>query len=150
MSLLRCVNVAAPKDRREMVDLLRAAVERGVTFFDTAEVYGDGESERIIGGLLAGDPQRAATVQLATKFMPVPWKLNVRSALLASLRASLERLGRERVDLYQIHRWDPKTPIEETLEALHDVVKKDHMTWSEVLINSSNIGMTQGVARLTE
>ena len=80
-----------------------ASIDAGATFFDTAEVYGDGESERIIGGLLAADPERAAKVQLATKFMPVPWKLNVRSALLASLRASLERLGLERVDLYQIH-----------------------------------------------
>jgi aryl-alcohol dehydrogenase-like predicted oxidoreductase len=80
-----------------------ASIDAGATFFDTAEVYGDGESERIIGGLLAADPERAAKVQLATKFMPAPWKLNVRSALLASLRASLERLGVERVELYQIH-----------------------------------------------
>ncbi len=80
-----------------------ASIDAGATFFDTAEVYGDGESERIIGGLLAADPERAAKVQLATKFMPAPWKLNVRSALLASLRASLDRLGVERVDLYQIH-----------------------------------------------
>ena len=80
-----------------------ASIDAGATFFDTAEVYGSGESERIIGGLLANDPGRAARVQLATKFMPVPWKLNVGSALAASLRASLERLGLESVDLYQIH-----------------------------------------------
>ena len=80
-----------------------ASIDGGATFFDTAEVYGDGESERIIGTLLAGDPERAAKVQIATKFMPSPWKVNVRSALLSSLRASLERLGLERVDLYQIH-----------------------------------------------
>jgi len=80
-----------------------ASIDGGATFFDTAEVYGDGESERIIGRLIAEDPERAAKVQLATKFMPVPWKVNVRSALLSSLRASLERLGLERVDLYQIH-----------------------------------------------
>ena len=79
------------------------SIDAGATFFDTAEVYGDGESERIIGRLLADDPERAAKVQIATKFMPMPWKLNVRSALLSSLRASLERLGLERVDLYQIH-----------------------------------------------
>ncbi len=54
-----------------------ASIDAGATFFDTAEVYGDGESERIIGRLLAEDPDRAAKVQLATKFMPVPWKLNV-------------------------------------------------------------------------
>jgi aryl-alcohol dehydrogenase-like predicted oxidoreductase len=80
-----------------------ASIDNGATFFDTAEVYGNGESERIIGGLLAADPERAGRVQLATKFMPAPWKLNVQTALLSSLRASLERLGLERVDLYQIH-----------------------------------------------
>ncbi|HRW36125.1 MAG: aldo/keto reductase [Acidimicrobiales bacterium] len=81
----------------------RASIDAGATFFDTAEVYGDGESERIIGRLLAADPERAAKVQLATKFMPTPWKLNVRGALMSALRASLDRLGVERVDLYQIH-----------------------------------------------
>ena len=80
-----------------------ASIDAGATMFDTAEVYGDGESERIIGRLLAADPERAAKVQIATKFMPMPWKLNVRSSLVSSLRASLDRLGLERVDLYQIH-----------------------------------------------
>ena len=70
-----------------------ASIDAGVTLFDTAEVYGGGESERIIGSLLAADPGRAASVVVATKFMPSPWKLQVRSALLRSLRASLERLG---------------------------------------------------------
>ena len=80
-----------------------ASIDAGVTFFDTAEVYGRGESERIIGGMLARDPQRAAQVVIATKFMPTPWKLQVRGALLKALRASLDRLGRPAVDLYQIH-----------------------------------------------
>ncbi len=80
-----------------------ASIDAGVTLFDTAEVYGRGESERIIGGLLAGDPGRAGSVVVATKFMPSPWKLNVRGALLSSLRASLDRLGLPAVDLYQIH-----------------------------------------------
>ena len=80
-----------------------ASIDGGATFFDTAEVYGDGESERIIGTLLKADPERAAKVQIATKFMPMPWKLNVTSSLLSSLEASLERLGRESVELYQIH-----------------------------------------------
>jgi len=84
-------------------DAWDASIDAGATFFDTAEVYGSGESERIIGVLLASDPERAAKVQIATKFMPSPWKLNVRTALLSSLRASLGRLGLERVDLYQIH-----------------------------------------------
>ena len=80
-----------------------ASLDGGVTLFDTAEVYGGGESERIIGALSAGDPVRAGSMVLATKFMPSPWKLNVRGALLASLRASLTRLGADAVDLYQIH-----------------------------------------------
>ena len=82
-----------------------ASLEAGVTFIDTAEVYGGGESERIIGRLLAEDraANRKATPFLATKFMPFPWRLNVKSALLRSLRASVDRLGVEKVDLYQIH-----------------------------------------------
>src|SRR5665213_3169032 len=70
-----------------------ASIDAGVTVFDTAEVYGGGESERIIGSLLAADPDRVARVVVATKFMPSPWKLNVRSALLSSLRASRARIG---------------------------------------------------------
>ena len=80
-----------------------ASVDAGAALFDTAEVYGGGESERIIGHMLAGDPQRAASVVIATKFMPSPWKLQVRGALLKSLRASLGRLGLPAVDLSQIH-----------------------------------------------
>jgi len=80
-----------------------ASIDAGVTLFDTAEVYGGGESERIIGQMRDHDPARASAVVLATKFMPSPWKLNVRGALLKSLRASLGRLGVPCVDLYQIH-----------------------------------------------
>ncbi len=80
-----------------------ASIDAGVTLFDTAEVYGRGESERIIGAMLATDRDRAASVVVATKFMPSPWKLQVGNALLKSLRASLDRLGLPIVDLYQIH-----------------------------------------------
>ena len=80
-----------------------ASVEAGVTLFDTAEVYGGGESERIIGRLLARDPDRRASLVLATKFMPMPYKLHVKGALRAALRRSIERLGVDHVDLYQIH-----------------------------------------------
>jgi aryl-alcohol dehydrogenase-like predicted oxidoreductase len=79
------------------------SIDAGVTLFDTAEVYGGGESERIIGSLRSHDPSRAASVIVATKFMPSPWKVNVRTALLKSLRASLGRLGLPSVDLYQLH-----------------------------------------------
>ncbi|MCU1455231.1 MAG: putative oxidoreductase, aryl-alcohol dehydrogenase like protein [Acidimicrobiales bacterium] len=80
-----------------------ASIDAGATFFDTAEVYGNGESERIIGELRAADPERAGKVLLATKFMPSPWKLRVREALLAALRASLDRLSVPAVELYQLH-----------------------------------------------
>jgi aryl-alcohol dehydrogenase-like predicted oxidoreductase len=80
-----------------------ASVEGGVTLFDTAEVYGGGESERIIGKLLARDPDRRASLVLATKFMPMPYKLHVKGALRSALRRSIERMGVDHVDLYQIH-----------------------------------------------
>ncbi|MHB8499146.1 MAG: aldo/keto reductase [Acidimicrobiales bacterium] len=89
--------------RDSISEAWEASIDAGVTLFDTAEVYGKGESERIIGSLLAGDPDRAASVAIATKFMPVPWKLNVRASLMASVTASLDRLGLESVDLYQLH-----------------------------------------------
>jgi aryl-alcohol dehydrogenase-like predicted oxidoreductase len=89
--------------RDTIKEAFETSVDAGVYLFDTAEVYGGGESERIVGRLLAEDPARAASVVVATKFMPSPWKLEVRGALLKSLRASLSRLGLPAVDLYQIH-----------------------------------------------
>ncbi len=80
-----------------------ASIDAGVTLFDTAEVYGDGESERIIGRLLAARPGVREQLVIATKFMPSPWKLGVRGAMRAAAEASLERLGIDRIDLYQIH-----------------------------------------------
>jgi aryl-alcohol dehydrogenase-like predicted oxidoreductase len=81
-----------------------ASIAAGVFFFDTAEVYGRGESERIIGRLLREDREQGRPgAIIASKFFPAPWKLNVKVALLASLRASLARLGLPAVDLYQLH-----------------------------------------------
>ncbi len=80
-----------------------ASIEAGVVLFDTAEVYGGGESERIIGRLLARDPAVRSHVVIASKFMPSPWKLNVRASLVSAARHSAERLGVETIDLYQIH-----------------------------------------------
>lgn len=93
----------AALDEGTITEAFEASVDGGATFFDTAEVYGSGRSEQIIGQILAADPERAAKVQIATKFMPMPWKLDVRRSLMASLRASLDRLGLPAVDLYQIH-----------------------------------------------
>jgi aryl-alcohol dehydrogenase-like predicted oxidoreductase len=84
-------------------DAWQACLEAGVVLFDTAEVYGGGESERIIGRLLAQDPSARAKVVIATKYMPMPWKLAVKSSLVGAARASLERLGIDAIDLYQIH-----------------------------------------------
>ncbi|HEY6428366.1 MAG TPA: aldo/keto reductase, partial [Acidimicrobiales bacterium] len=86
-----------------ITDAWEACLEAGVVFFDTAEVYGGGESERIIGRLLARDPSVRERVVIATKFMPSPWKLNVTSSLLSAARKSRERLGIDIIDLYQIH-----------------------------------------------
>lgn len=80
-----------------------ATLDAGVALIDTAEVYGSGESERIIGRLLTADPSARERVVLATKFMPMPQKLDVRGALRRSVEGSLERLGVDRLDLYQIH-----------------------------------------------
>ncbi len=80
-----------------------ACIESGVVLFDTAEVYGGGESERIIGRLMARDPSVRDRVVIASKFMPSPWKVNVKTALVSAARRSAGRLGIESIDLYQIH-----------------------------------------------
>ncbi|SDV01620.1 aryl-alcohol dehydrogenase (NADP+) [Microlunatus sagamiharensis] len=104
------------------------AVEAGINFFDTADAYSDGSSEEITGRALKKLIPREDLV-LATKvFNPMrPGRPNgrglSRKAILTGIDASLTRLGMDHVDLYQIHRWDYGTPIEETMEALHDVVK---------------------------
>jgi aryl-alcohol dehydrogenase-like predicted oxidoreductase len=107
--------------------LIRQAIDFGINFFDTANAYSDGTSEEIVGRALK-DFARRDEVVLATKvFFPMTKGPNggglSRKAILAAIDASLERLDTDYVDLYQIHRWDYATPIEETLEALHDVVK---------------------------
>jgi aryl-alcohol dehydrogenase-like predicted oxidoreductase len=107
--------------------LIRQAVDAGINFFDTADVYSDGTSEEILGRALK-DFSRRDEVVIATKIFfpmrkdPNGWGLS-RKAIFAGIDASLRRLGTDHVDLYQVHRWDYRTPIEETLEALHDVVK---------------------------
>ncbi len=103
------------------------AVERGITFFDTANAYSAGTSEEITGRALR-ELTRREEVVIATKvFMrmhPGPGGGGLsRKAIFAQLEASLRRLGTDYVDLYQIHRWDPRTPIEETMLALHEVVQ---------------------------
>jgi aryl-alcohol dehydrogenase-like predicted oxidoreductase len=107
--------------------LIRAAIEAGITTFDTANVYSAGSSEEITGTLL-GELARRDEVVIATKVHgrmgPGPKGAGLsRAAILTQIDDSLRRLGTDYVDLYQIHRYDPKVPIEETMEALDDVVR---------------------------
>jgi aryl-alcohol dehydrogenase (NADP+) len=108
-------------------DIIRDALEAGINFFDTANEYSGGSSEEFTGRALA-DLARREDVVLATKVFhrmrPGPNGMGLsRKAIMHEIDASLARLGTDYVDLYQIHRWDPTTPVEETMEALHDVVK---------------------------
>src|ERR687887_978928 len=107
--------------------IIHRAIEGGIRFFDTADVYNGGQSE-VLTGRIVGEALSREEYVLATKVhgqtMPGPNGRGLsRKHVLASIDASLGRLGLDYVDLYQIHRWDPLTPIEETMDALHDVVK---------------------------
>ncbi len=115
-------------DEDEAEPIIRKAVEGGITFFDTADVYNGGQSEVITGRLLQKLFGMREEYVLATKVngqtMPGENGRGLsRKHIMASIDASLQRLDLDYVDLYQIHRWDPRTPIDETMEALHDVVK---------------------------
>jgi len=115
-------------DEASAEPIVRRAVEGGVTFFDTADVYNGGQSEVLTGRLLSRMFGMREEYVVATKVhgqtMPGENGRGLsRKHIIASIDASLERLGLDYVDLYQIHRWDPRTPIEETMEALHDVVR---------------------------
>jgi 1-deoxyxylulose-5-phosphate synthase len=107
--------------------IVRAAWEGGVTFFDTADVYSGGASEVATGRLLRRLASRDEVVVATKVYFPISEGENAgglsRKHILAAIDASLRRLEMDHVDLYQIHRWDPRTPIEETMEALHDVVR---------------------------
>ena len=145
---LGMMTYGSPKWRPWVLDeaasrpLVKRAVEQGINFFDTADMYSAGESERLTGSFLREFCRRDEIV-VATKLLyPVDMgfgsgmmpKGNTyvappntsglsRKRIFHAVDASLQRLGLDYIDLYQIHRWDPSTPIEETMEALHDVVK---------------------------
>ncbi|HET7303243.1 MAG TPA: aldo/keto reductase [Segeticoccus sp.] len=114
-------------DEKGARQLIAQALEAGITTFDTANVYSGGSSEEFTGRALWDVVDRADVV-LATKvrnrMRPGPYGTGLsRKAILHEVDESLRRLGTDYVDLYQIHRWDPDVPIEETMEALHEVVK---------------------------
>ncbi|HWE66174.1 MAG TPA: aldo/keto reductase [Acidimicrobiales bacterium] len=112
------------EDAAELI--VKEAVEGGVTFFDTADAYSAGASEVATGRLVPKFLSRDEAVIATKVFMPVTPGENggglSRKHILSGIDASLTRLGLDYVDLYQIHRWDPRTPIEETMGALHEVV----------------------------
>lgn len=114
-------------DEATSMPLIKQAVEAGINFFDTANAYSDGSSEEITGRALKALCKRDEVV-IATKLF-VPWSKAPnagglsRKAIFHAVDDSLQRLGTDYIDLYQIHRWDHETPIEETMEALHDLVK---------------------------
>jgi 1-deoxyxylulose-5-phosphate synthase len=131
---LGCMSYGRPTERwpwaleeEQSRPFIKRALELGINFFDTADVYSKGMSEEVLGRALRDFASRDEIV-IATKVQgimgPGPNDHGLsRKHILSSIDASLKRLGTDYVDLYQIHRWDCETPIEETLEALHDVVR---------------------------
>jgi 1-deoxyxylulose-5-phosphate synthase len=132
---LGCMSYGVPErgthpwslNEQESRPFIRKALELGINFFDTANIYSDGTSEEIVGRALKDFTSRDEVV-IATKvhgkMRPGPNGGGLsRKAIMSEIDHSLKRLGTDYVDLYQIHRWDPSTPVEETMEALHDVVK---------------------------
>jgi len=114
-------------DEEKTRPIIKKALDLGINFFDTANVYSNGTSEEFVGRALKDYANRDEIV-LATKvYFPMQEGLNSgglsRKAIMTEIDKSLKRLGTDYIDLYQIHRWDYNTPIEETMEALHDVVK---------------------------
>ena len=112
---------------KESRPFIREAVEAGINFFDTANMYSMGASEEVVGRLLPEFAKRDEIVVATKAFLPWRQAPNAgglsRKSLMQAMDDSLDRLGMDYVDLYQIHRWDESTPIEETMEALHDIVK---------------------------
>jgi aryl-alcohol dehydrogenase-like predicted oxidoreductase len=114
-------------EESESRPFIQRALELGINFFDTADAYSLGVSEEILGKVLKDFARREEVVIASKVYFPMGDKPNQRGLsrvhILHAIDESLRRLGTDYIDLYQIHRWDPETPIEETLEALHDVVK---------------------------
>lgn len=130
---LGCMTYGSPQWRPWVLDeaaaepFFKAAIEGGINFFDTADMYSNGVSEQITGKWLREFSRRSDTVIATKVFFPHGPGANAgglsRKHILEAVDRSLKNLGTDYIDLYQIHRFDPETPIEETLEALHDVVK---------------------------
>ena len=148
-------------DEEKSRPLIRQAIELGINFFDTANAYSDGTSEEIVGRALKDFARREEIVVATKVFFPMREGPNARGlsrkSIMTEIDSSLQRLGMDYVDLYQIHRWDYATPIEETLEALHDVIKagkaryigaSSMFAWqfSEALYKADRLGLTRFVS----
>jgi 1-deoxyxylulose-5-phosphate synthase len=130
---LGCMSYGLEEEREWGMDeeqgrpFIQRALELGINFFDTANMYGNGRSEKVLGQALRDFAKRDEVVIATKVYFPMRSDVNgrglSRKAIMTEIDNSLRRLGTNYVDLYQIHRWDYDTPIEETLEALHDVVK---------------------------
>ncbi len=130
---LGCMSFGSQKSRKWMLNeeqsrpIIRKALEEGINFFDTANMYAEGISEEITGRALNDFASREEIVIATKLFFPMRKDINSRGLsrkqVFTEIDNSLRRLKTDYVDLYQIHRWDYSTPVEETLEALHDVVK---------------------------
>jgi aryl-alcohol dehydrogenase-like predicted oxidoreductase len=164
--VLGCMSYGTPErgnhawtlPEEESRPFIRQALEAGITTFDTADVYSDGTSEEIVGRALKEYSTRDEVV-IATKVHgrmgPGPNQAGLsRAHILSAVDASLRRLGTDYVDLYQIHRWDPNTPIEETMEALNDVVRAGKVRyigassmWAWQFAKAQHVAASNGWAR---
>ena len=143
---LGCMTFGREIDEAVSMPIIRRALDAGINFFDTANVYGRGASEEILGRALKGVRDR---VMIASKFFGQMGDApNERGAsryhILTSIEASLRRLQTDRIDLYQIHRFDPETPLDETLRALDDLVRAGKVRY----IGCSNFAAWQVVKAL--
>jgi aryl-alcohol dehydrogenase-like predicted oxidoreductase len=134
------------KDHDQSIRIIHRALDAGITFVDTADVYSAGESEVIVGKALAG---RRDDFVLATKaFMPMSDNLNHRGSsrrwIIREVEDSLRRLGTDWIDLYQIHRWDPETDLDQTLGVLSDLVHQGKIRYFGQLI-ATGVRLTDDV-----
>jgi aryl-alcohol dehydrogenase-like predicted oxidoreductase len=130
---LGCMSFGSPQSRKWMLNeaqsrpIIKKALEAGINFFDTANMYAEGISEEITGRALVEFAKREEIVIATKVFFPMRKDINgrglSRKEIFTEVEMSLKRLRTDYIDLYQIHRWDYETPIDETLEALHDLVK---------------------------
>ena len=128
-------------DEKQSAELVSLAIERGVNFFDTADIYAYGDSERILGKVLKGRREKVLiATKVGSRMSPRPDDAGLsRGHIADSCEASLRRLGTDRIDLYQIHCWDSRTPLEETLQALDELVKRGKVRY----LGASNLAAWQ-------